>query len=454
MRTTAFSQRSFGAWAALAALMVMATSAWALPTYNVGTSDGTGADSFVRLGQPNTNKGTSTDITIKDTGTSSTTRQGYMRFDLAGLPSVMTDSTLSLVVSNNSSGGGNPPPNQYTVSVYGLNDGHAGEGWIESGAGSITWNNAPANDTAREFFDNDAAFLGRFIVPASAAPTTVTFSDDALKSFLTQDTDGRASVLLTRDGGGGSNNLVFASKEHPSLNEPRLAATGSFSAFVQQVTTNDGLGADSYVRKGSATTNFGNATSILTKNNGTSGTTRKGYLRFELPTLFGGVLDAALNMEVTTNNQGGGGTTPQNQTVNVWGLNDLDPGELWDESGITWNNAPANLTGGNGIDSSVADFLGSFDVPNHPETDSKPIEVMFSSQDLIDFINADTNGVVTLILQRQNSQGSWNLAFASGENFDLMPPTLTLGIFMPEPGTATLLVAGGLALIRRRRRRG
>ena len=50
--------------------------------------------------------------------------------------------------------GGNPQvstPFAYTVTVYGLNNGHVGESWIEGNnvtAGKITRNNAPGNNTA------------------------------------------------------------------------------------------------------------------------------------------------------------------------------------------------------------------------------------------------------------------------------------------------------------------
>lgn len=443
------AKRIAGLVVAAAALLLARGAASAGVLFSIDTTDGVGADSYVRKGNATTNFGTAGEVLVKDSGTSTTTREGYLRFDFTNLPKVLTDATLSLDVSTNNSGGGDPTPKQYTVNVFGLNDGHAGEGWIESGAGSITWNNAPANDTLREYFTNDAVFLGRFTVPAVAAPNTVTFSALALKSFLTQDTDGRASILLTREGG--NNNLGFASKEHATLNAPALSGEGSFSALVISVATNDGVGADAYVRKGTATTNYGSDPQLLTKNVGSSSTTRKSYLRFDLPPLMGGVLDAALNLEVITNNQGGAGSTPQNQTVNVWGLDDLDPGELWGEGTLTWNNAPANNTANNGILGN-ATLLGTFLIPNHPETDSKPLEVMFTSQQLIDFINADTNSVATLILTRQNTQSGWNLAFASREHSTLMAPTLTLGLFVPEPTSLGLLALGALGLWRRRRR--
>jgi hypothetical protein len=82
--------------------------------------------------------------------------------------------------------------------------------------------------------------------------------------------------------------------------------------------------------------------------------------------------------------------------------------------------------------------------------------VSFSNTALTNFINADTNGVITLMLRRSggNAGGTNNLAFRSKEFDDGVgdptAPTLTITP-VPEPGTLALLGAGTLALIRRRR---
>lgn len=433
--------RSIWGVARLVALTLALGSMAAAAPFTIDTADGTGADTYVRLGQPTNNFGTAGGITVKDAGGSSTTRKGYIALDVSGISGIVNDATLTLDVVTNNQGGSNPDPKEFTVEVLGLRDGHAGEGWGET---AITWNEAPANGS-NNVVTGEALRLGTVTVPAVPPVTTVTFSDTALRSLLNMDTDGRATIILRRDGGGNGPNLAFAAKENNTANAPILSGDTTAGQFLN-ITTKDGAGADSYVRLGQPNNNFGDASQVVIKDSGSGSTTRKGYLRFDLAPVNLPIVDAALLLDVALNNQGGGGSTPQTHTVHVWGLDDGDPGELWDEMGINWTDAPAN--GPNESILANATELGEFVARN---VDGQT--ALFSTQELVDFLNADTDGRATLILTRETPSGSWNLGFASGENTSFMAPTLRLGLLVPEPATLSLLAVGGLALLRRRRKR-
>jgi hypothetical protein len=185
------------------------------------------ADSYVQLGEPSTNFGSSDHIVVKDSGTGTTTRKGYLRFDVSGQPlDELTNAELQLEVSINNNGGSplDPTPNTYTVDIYGLNDADIGENWGES---TIDWTNAPANDTANNDILSNATLLGQFGVPAlnptqESTPILVSFNNlmsaipDALLDFLAADTDGQVTFILARDGG--DNNLAFYSVEGATAN--------------------------------------------------------------------------------------------------------------------------------------------------------------------------------------------------------------------------------------------
>jgi hypothetical protein len=151
------------------------------------------------------------------------TRKPYLRFDLSSFSDEVASATLSLVVNSNDSGGGDPTPNSFTVNVYGLNDGHAGENWVEGNGGTdnnplneIVWDNAPGNDTSSGtgFLGIQTTHLGSFDVTTSdVVGNTVTFSSAALVTFLNADTDDSVTLMLARTEGN-AKNLAFRSKEN------------------------------------------------------------------------------------------------------------------------------------------------------------------------------------------------------------------------------------------------
>jgi hypothetical protein len=91
------------------------------------------ADAFVREGSNNNiNYGTETAIRIKLNNTVANNRSGYLRFSLSGVAATVTSAKLRLY--------GVATTNAKNVNVHAV----ANTTWIESGAGGITFANAPA----------------------------------------------------------------------------------------------------------------------------------------------------------------------------------------------------------------------------------------------------------------------------------------------------------------------
>ena len=119
------------------------------------------------------------------------------------------------------------------------------------------------------------------------------------------------------------------------------------------ITTIDGNGADTFVRSSlggnnAANTNYGSWARVgIKRDTALPGNNRKGYIRFDISSVRPGIEYASLEFVYA-------GTTPDPpanpSTYLVYGLNDEHVGEFWDESTITWNNAPGNnVSSTNGV---------------------------------------------------------------------------------------------------------
>src|SRR5690606_37466338 len=107
------------------------------------------------------------------------------------------------------------------------------------------------------------------------------------------------------------------------------------------LTTGTGNGSDSYVNAGAnQNTNYGSNETALELMGSANDFLRKAYFRFDLSSVPGPITEASLSFRINSpdGNTGGG-------PVRLYGLNDAVEGESWAETGINWNNAPANAGG-------------------------------------------------------------------------------------------------------------
>jgi hypothetical protein len=281
-----------------------------------------------------------------------------------------------------------------------------------------------------------------------------------------------------------------------------LVAATAGAATVERDTAY-GDGADSHVRNDDSTSsrkaNFGASTTFLVQDNGNN-RWRAAYLRFDVSDLGGPIGD--LEEADLTITWAGGEYRNNTPTFRLWGLADgtdadrVPTGSVgtggWIETGpddgaaINYMNKPAGSGKGFTTDSGSQtgtpqayavnlgtftwneDGLGNGDsitVGHNPSSEVLSMSAGFAD-DLLAFLQADTNDVVTLMLSAHDDVGK-SMSFYTKENtgtdgsgYDAsLNPKLTLAMpdpaaVIPEPLTM-LAVVGGLGAVggyvRRRR---
>lgn len=180
-------------------------------------------------------------------------------------------------------------------------------------------------------------------------------------------------------------------------------------------------------------------------------------LRFPTTALPSGVSGVSLNLFWQRDD------SSSSNSLSLYGLNESDADETsWDETTVTYNNAPGLLP--DGVDpttelanSNSFDDIRDLDVANltllvsdqpyGPQVTNE--QYSFSGTALDDFLNADTNGQVTFLILRGNESTSGNQArFWPKE----AGPGATLS-YVPEPSTMAIMGLMSLAvgMIARRR---
>ena len=148
---------------------------------------------------------------------------------------------------------------------------------------------------------------------------------------------------------------------------------------------------------------------------------RVGYARFTYDPDYVWT-SASFEMVVSSNNGGsnpaGWNTSYTTFNIDVWGLTDAS----WNDSTLTFTaaNDVNNLWG---IDTAAGfpwnpndtdDYLGAFAVPTRTNTAGETFSL--SNQALVEFLNADSDGEVSLYFRRSDTDNQGNLAFWANEN--------------------------------------
>ncbi|MEM6504578.1 MAG: DNRLRE domain-containing protein [Planctomycetota bacterium] len=192
---------------------------------------------------------------------------------------------------------------------------------------------------------------------------------------------------------------------------------------------------DAHIRNGSnANTNYGNDP-ILQLKPGSNSFFRTIYLDFDVSSVaLSSVISAELDLDIESVSGGA------DLSYKVFGFTS----PAWDESTITWNNAPFAST------SATATF--GTDLGGGTIVFASDDNLTFSSTELTDFVKS-SSGTVSLIIHPTDMDGNVNLNFHSSEllNGDPNPNAPTLTLTVPEPGSLALLGLGGLLIARRRR---
>lgn len=267
-------------------------------------------DAYVRDGSyADVNYGTATALVVKQDGTSYA-RQSFLKFDLSNISGHVTEAKLKLYILSANTG---VTSTQWELKYV------SDDQWNED---TILWSNKPAGTEILASIQGQDQGYAEW--------------DVSNKVMDELDNDGVLSLQVASTVAGSATDVVFYSKETAFTDlMPVLELTIDDSTVSEEMEPV----ADAYVRNGSYSgSNYGMATTLVVKNDATS-YARESYLKFDLSTIEGDIVEATLSMSVL------GANTDINTTS--WNIMAVDD-DTWDESTINWDTkpTPGNLVAG------------------------------------------------------------------------------------------------------------
>ena len=192
--------------------------------------------------------------------------------------------------------------------------------------------------------------------------------------------------------------------------------------LTYRLPSSEGRGSTEYVYS-PGSYNHKSETLLLVKNSKELPWRRIAYLRFDLkdlPSKLNALESASLTISFVPSNYGFASRVPDCEFT-VYGLINEDF-DLWNASSLAWSNAPGITTEGD-LDQNLVVPVAKF-VIKRDETIGVRI---LDTPELTNFLKADSNGLVTLLLARDTTEGASDglvHAFAGNRHPTIAPPSL------------------------------
>ncbi|MCB1206769.1 MAG: DNRLRE domain-containing protein [Verrucomicrobiae bacterium] len=187
------------------------------------TADPEGADAYIWGGNPTTHVSDTLLLLKNGRENNAPHRKSYLRFSLGDIPAgSIAEARLELRFTPTGWGLASHLDDA-VFTVYGLVDDSLDD-WDPA---SLDWNRAPANETGsgNGILTKQVRKLGQFTVPRGIQNGSFGIRGGALKAFLNEDANRRATLIVVRETkeqrGGGLVHAV-ASSRHPTLPPPSL----------------------------------------------------------------------------------------------------------------------------------------------------------------------------------------------------------------------------------------